>query len=106
MSGDDHTAHLMAKLITPYLLTLPQIEYRHRKTLAPLIRSLLTTKSTESSHEVRRDILAEAVRSGVIAKDEVDVLEASLDLRTKSRAASEGAAMVAKAWTDELEKRE
>ncbi|RXK41767.1 hypothetical protein M231_01002 [Tremella mesenterica] len=69
--------HPLADLIRPLLLSLSQIEYRHRKSLAPLLPAFLAGTSKLGS-------------SSGIQTYEMEIMERSINLRLNSRSCVEG----------------
>ena len=91
-------------MIAPLLLTLPQIEARHRKTLLPLYTSLLSA-STHPSSDIRSSLVQDASTSSRLTQEETGVIRVALELRGGCRSI-EGDVVHAKRLSEELEKRE
>jgi len=94
-----------ASYISPLLLSLPEVEKRHRKTLLPIVTAFSSSSSNRSS-EIAASIVEEALKASSLAQDEKDVLVAALTVRLGSRAMDEGGVIKPKQLCDELEKRE
>ncbi|OCF30721.1 hypothetical protein I316_07607 [Kwoniella heveanensis BCC8398] len=102
--GDDGVARscqTTVDLIKPLLLSLPQIERKHRRTVLPILSNTANTSSSSTK-------AAPPTAGGVQLNDqEKSVIRFSLDLRVGSRlAADDGVIPVPKRISDESEKRE
>ncbi|WVQ95583.1 hypothetical protein IAU59_002680 [Kwoniella sp. CBS 9459] len=90
-------------LIKPLLLSLPQIEKKHRRTVLPLISSS-SSSSSKTANAATSSTRPDDVK---ISDQQRSVMRFSLDLRIGSRlAADDGVIPVPKKISDEFEKRE
>lgn len=87
------------------LLTLPELETRHRKVLQPLISTLVSVPSSGYAPGVQQSLLDEATHTAGLASDEVGVIKTGIELRMGSRRAEEEA-VNAKKLSEEFERRE
>ncbi|EIW69826.1 hypothetical protein TREMEDRAFT_61596 [Tremella mesenterica DSM 1558] len=114
--------HPLVDLIRPLLLSLSQIEYRHRKLLAPLLPSFLAgavpinrvesiqdsdIKTTTIDHTESLQTESKPRASSGIQKDEMEIMESCINLRLNSRSCVEGnLTYSAKKLGEEFERRE
>jgi hypothetical protein len=83
------------------LLSLTEIEQRHRRSIAPLIHALTSVQTQEARLAKTEDA------SKALQADEVSVITAALSLRRGCRAVEEGDGLVhPRKLIEELEKRE
>ena len=87
---------ILRNLFAPTLLSLTQLENRHRKTLAPLISRLTLVDTTEELGE----------GSSSMSSEERDVVRFAVNLRINSLTATEGREPSAKSISTEFERRE
>ncbi|KAK4688273.1 hypothetical protein P7C73_g1833, partial [Tremellales sp. Uapishka_1] len=93
----------LSHLIAPLLLSLSQIEYRHRKVLTPVISAILSAETAKTS--THNELLDQAVASSGLHRDEARVIKMATSLRVHCRAAEEGSVPLRK-LSEEFERRE
>lgn len=99
----DATA-ILADQIRPHLLSLAQIEQRHRKSLAPIYTALVNAYSSGSALDsLALNTIIDQVK---ISREEGEAIKVAIELRVFSRAASDGAVIGVKQLTEEFERRE
>ena len=99
--------HPLPALIRPLLLSLPDIESRHRTRLSPLLSALASCNPAGVSAEVQEAVTEEAIELSGVKRDELDVMKVGVELRVGSRSLSEGEGIISlKRLTEDLERRE
>jgi hypothetical protein len=86
-------------------LSLPDIEGRHRKTLAALIAALVSSACQPTS-QVQALLLDEAIEKSGLEAAEVDTLKLAVVLRVGCRAVEDGMELSVKKMVEEFERRE
>lgn len=93
--------------IAPLLMSLKQLEKRHRKILRQLMSAMLANMSSTSLPEVKRALLDEAIEGSGLQGDEVGVMRFAIEIRAGSRSAMEsGNGLDLKQAMGDLERRE
>ena len=90
--------------LAPLLLSLPEVEKKHRKTLLPIVTAFISAHSNPS--DIASSIIDEAFQASGTESDEREAVRIAMELRLGSRMMSEGGVIKAKQLNDELEKRE
>ena len=98
ISSDSKTETRALGELAASVLSLRQLETRHRKTLLPIVSRLISTDTVEQDGDVSS--------SSHLIADELDVLKVAVDLRMNNRRASEGDVPTAKKLSTEFERRE
>ena len=80
---------ISASAISPLLISLKQLETRHRRTLRQLMTAMMNDMTSTSLPEVKRALLDEAVESSGLEKDEVGIMRFAIEMRGGSRSAVE-----------------
>ena len=98
---------ISASAIAPLLISLKQLEKRHRRTLRQLMTVMMTDMTSTSLPEVKRALLDEAVESSGLEMDEVGIKRFAIEMRGGSRSNMESGSVVdlARVMKD-LERRE
>lgn len=93
--------------ITPRLLSLKQLENRHRRVLRQLMTTMMSGMVSTSLPEVKRALLDEAIEASGLGKDEVGVMTVAIELRAGCRKGVEsGVGIDLKQVMQDLERRE
>lgn len=93
--------------IGPLLLSLKQLERRHRTILRGLMSAISSCTNSTSLPEVKQALLDEAVEQSGLQEDEVAIIKVSVEMRAGSRRATESVnGWDITQWAGELEKRE
>lgn len=86
------------------MLALPDIEYRHRKALLPLLAALA---DGTSSSDIKAARIEDAVSTSRLTPKQLGAVKAAMGLRMGCRAVQEGdGVVVARRVAEELEQRE
>lgn len=78
---------ISASAIAPLLISLKQLEKRHRRTLRQLMTAMVTDMTSTSLPEVKRALLDEAVDLSGLENDEVGIVRFAIEMRGGSRRA-------------------
>jgi len=93
--------------IKSLLLSLPQIEARHRKTLRPILSAVISSTTPGTTGEVQRTLLEDDALDSRLTAEELGVLRVGIELRTGCRKAVDGGtAISSRRLGEELERRE
>lgn len=96
-----------AEAIRPLLISLKQLERRHRIVMKQLMTAISADLSSTSLPEVKRALLDEAIEQSQLDKKEVGVVRVAVELQAGTRKAVEsGETLDLRKIVDELERRE
>jgi hypothetical protein len=97
----------LAEIIRPHLLSLKQIDTRHRKTLLPILTKILSLLSKEASTEpTLREDMSDVMKDSELSFEEDRVFQIGIELRMNSRLVQDGATLNATRIGEEFERRE
>jgi hypothetical protein len=98
---------LVVEAITPLLCSITQLGTRHRKTLQPLLNTLITLPGSGYAAGVQHSLMDEAIATAGLDKDELGVIKIAVELRCGSRRVGENREGIeGKKLTEEFERRE
>lgn len=106
LRGSPSLDQSLATILAPHLLSLPEIGKRHRRTLAPVIKALLSVDNSSLPRDLACAILDDAVVTSDMDATELDAIKVAVELRLRAKAAEHGAGVVGKAFSEEIERRE